>query len=230
MTAQEANTLVALMEGRQVGLVTEDNQGRVTFTYDDQWQRHTRATPLSLSMPLAKGSHDDHVVRAFLWGLLPDNDQVLERWARNYQVSPQNPFALLCHVGEDCAGAVQFAMPGRVPGLLAGHGGVEWLTDDDVAQRLRALRRDPTAWHATSTGQFSLAGAQAKTALHYDAGSQRWGAIGGVLPMLSTSTPIVSSHASTIWPCAHRSSSRSQHLPNRCGPWVPIYLQSSSMQ
>ncbi|XVU25924.1 HipA domain-containing protein [Actinoplanes sp. CA-054009] len=37
-----------------------------------------------------------------------------------------------------------------------------------VLHRLRILRRDPAAWHLAGTGQFSLAGAQAKTALHLE--------------------------------------------------------------
>jgi len=44
--------------------------------------------------------------------------------------------------------------------------GFMWLTEDDVAERLPDLKRDATAWLGTRfTGQFSLAGAQAKTAL-----------------------------------------------------------------
>lgn len=53
-------------------------------------------------------------------------------------------------------------------------GEITWLTDDEVAQRLRELKADSTAWLGKSfTGQFSLAGAQAKTAPLYRDG--RWG-------------------------------------------------------
>ncbi|WP_354213234.1 MULTISPECIES: HipA N-terminal domain-containing protein [unclassified Bradyrhizobium] len=37
------------------------------------------AAPLSLSMPLAAEEHGPSAVQAFLWGLLPDNEHVLER-------------------------------------------------------------------------------------------------------------------------------------------------------
>ena len=53
-------------------------------------------------------------VEAFLWGLLPDNEHVLARWATKFQVSARNVFALISHVGEDCAGAVQFVTPERL--------------------------------------------------------------------------------------------------------------------
>jgi len=110
---------------------------------------------------------------------------------RAYQVSAGNPFALPSHVGEDCAGAVQFVTPDRVHAVLAGHGGVRWLTVDDVAQRLRVLRRDPTAWHLHETGQFSLAGAQAKTALHHDPGTGRWGEPHGAVPTTHIVKPAI---------------------------------------
>ena len=55
-----------------------------------------------------------------------------------------------------------------------------WLTEDEVAQRLRDLREDSTAWLGRSfTGQFSLAGAQAKTALLLEDG--RWAVPSGAL-------------------------------------------------
>ena len=44
----------------------------------------------------------------FIAGLLPDNDRVLDRWGRLFGVSPRNAFAIIAHVGSDCAGAVQF--------------------------------------------------------------------------------------------------------------------------
>ncbi|WP_097328809.1 HipA N-terminal domain-containing protein [Paractinoplanes atraurantiacus] len=60
----------------------------------------SRRPPLSLSMRLIQGTHTGPVVRAFCQGLLPDNEAVLERWGREFQVSAGNPFALLTHVGE----------------------------------------------------------------------------------------------------------------------------------
>ena len=142
-------------------------------------------------MPLAQPDHGDGPIRAFLWGLLPDNEQVLQRWARTYQVSAGNPFALLRHVGEDCAGAAQFVRTERVEFLMAGKGEVQWLDEDEVAKRLRLLRRDPTAWHTFDTGQFSLAGAQAKTALYYEPNTGQWGEPQGATPTTHILKPAV---------------------------------------
>jgi serine/threonine-protein kinase HipA len=174
--------LVALLDGREVGRVRRDPRGRLTFTYDDRWRRARDAYPLSLSMPLAASEHGAGRVEAFLWGLLPDNVHILDRWGRRFRVSPRNAFALIAHVGEECAGAVQFALPDRVKTLVAGaRRPVRWLAAADVAERLGALRADQSAWRQPDdTGQFSLAGAQAKTALLLEKG--RWGVPSGRTP------------------------------------------------
>jgi serine/threonine-protein kinase HipA len=126
-----------------------------------------------------------------LWGLLPDNDLVLSRWAREFHVSASSPFSLLSTpIGEDCAGAVRFAHADQVERVLNRPGEIAWLTDDDVAERLRELRQDSTAWLGkTFTGQFSLSGAQAKTALFFKDG--RWGVPSGSTPTTHILKPAV---------------------------------------
>ena len=158
--------LVTLLDGKEVGRVHNDARGRRTFVYDDQWRNAREAYPLSLSMPIAAKEHGRSAVEAFLWGLLPDNEQVLARWAAKFQVSARNVFALISHVGEDCAGAVQFVTPERLEAIRSGkEDKVEWLDESEVAKRLRMLREDHAAWRLPrDTGQFSLAGAQPKTA------------------------------------------------------------------
>jgi serine/threonine-protein kinase HipA len=174
--------LVALLDGKEVGRVHRDAHGRLTFAYDDTWRKAADAYPLSLSMPLGAQEHRRSVIEAFLWGLLPDNELVLSRWAAKFHVSPRNVFALISHVGEDCAGAVQFVMPDRLSAIRSGkEDKVEWLEEADVAKRLQTLRADHAAWRLPrDTGQFSLAGAQPKTALLFQNG--RWGIPSGRLP------------------------------------------------
>src|SRR5271168_2370767 len=58
---------------------------------------------------------------------------------------------------------------------------VERLDETDITERLRALREDYAAWRLPrDTGQFSLAGAQPKTALLLQ--NDRWGIPSGRLP------------------------------------------------
>lgn len=161
-----------------VGML-ERARGRITFTYDDEWRERDDATPVSMSMPLTARNHPPGVVEAFLWGLLPDNDAVLRRWARDFGVSVGHPFGLVTVLGKDLPGAMRFVHPESLDADDAGsdvgeRGSVEWLSDDDVAELLRAVRRDHTAWLGPgSEGRWSLAGAQAKIALLRD--GDRWG-------------------------------------------------------
>jgi serine/threonine-protein kinase HipA len=174
--------LLALLNGRVVGVVQQSSNGDVSFTYDDGWRDRAEAYPLSLSMPLTKREHADAVVRAFMDGLLPDNRAILERWAVEFRVSPRNPFALLQHMGEDCAGAVQFVRAERLDSVLdPGQSTVDWLTEEEVGARLRDLVEAQGRGRLPGDhGQFSLAGAQPKTALFYTGG--RWGIPSGSLP------------------------------------------------
>jgi serine/threonine-protein kinase HipA len=174
--------LVALLDGKEIGHVHNDARGRLTFVYDDEWRKAPDAYPLSLSAPLAAREHGPSVIQAFLWGLLPDNELVLGRWATKFQVSARNAFALISHVGEDCAGAVQFVIPERLDALRSGkEDKVEWLDEPDIAKRLQMLRDDHGAWRLPrDTGQFSLAGAQPKTALLLQ--NKRWGIPSGRIP------------------------------------------------
>jgi len=174
--------LVTLLDGKEIGRVHNDARGRLRFVYDDQWRNAPEAYPLSLSMPIAAKEHGRSVVEAFLWGLLPDNEQVLARWAAKFQVSARNVFALISHVGEDCAGAVQFVTPERLEAIRNGkEDKVEWLDESEIAKRLQMLREDHAAWRLPrDTGQFSLAGAQPKTALLLQ--NERWGIPSGRIP------------------------------------------------
>lgn len=174
--------LIACLDGEEMGRVRQNAQGRLQFTYAQSWLESGNAYPLSLSMPLQRAPHAHSRIDTFLWGLLPDNAAILQSWGRRFQVSPRNAFALISYVGEDCAGAVQFLRPERGEALRGKRGGdVVWLSEADVGQRLRDLRADHAAWRtARDTGQFSLAGAQPKTALLFQDG--RWGVPSGRFP------------------------------------------------
>jgi len=177
-----ADELVALLDEKEVGRVQKEARGGLRFFYDDRWRKAADAYPLSLSMPLGSKEYSRSIIEAFLWGLLPDNERVLARWGSKFQVSPRNVFALVSHVGQDCAGAVQFVTPERLDAIRGGkEDKVDWLDEADVAKRLKTLREDHTAWRLPrDTGQFSLAGAQPKTALLWQ--NNKWGVPSGRIP------------------------------------------------
>lgn len=174
--------LAVLLNGREIGEVWQDTQGRLGFGYNESWRDAADAYPLSFSLPLPRAKHGDGPVRAYLEGLLPDNDGILKLWGRKLGVSPRNVFALLEHLGEDCPGAVQILPHDRVAEIQnQTEPVIEWLTISDVAERLRSLRVDQTTGRlGRDTGQFSLPGAQAKTALLFE--NDRWGVPSGRVP------------------------------------------------
>ena len=165
------DVLIALVGGDELGRVERQRTTRrLRFVYDDGWRTARSAFPLSISLPLAAAEHAHGPVEAFLWNLLPDDDAVQERWAGSFEVATHDAFALLAHVGEDCAGAARLVNPDRAAAIARGPDvQVEWLDQRELARRLRTLRADRSASRAPAdAGRFTLAGAQAKTAFHCD--------------------------------------------------------------
>ncbi|MCH9673721.1 MAG: type II toxin-antitoxin system HipA family toxin [Gammaproteobacteria bacterium] len=163
--------LYAIANGAAVGAISRDRRGRLSFAYDHAWRTHPDAFPLSMCMPLISGLHPHARVHPWLWGLLPNNEAILGRWAQRFFVSPDDPIGLLGAVGEDCAGAVHFTngaprTDGEQTPPRDERPRTKWLSDAEVAERLRALRRDKAAWRdGRDPGQFTLAGAQPKIAI-----------------------------------------------------------------
>lgn len=172
----EKRILLVLIGGEHAGDLRQNEHGQIDFSYTDRWVSRREATPLSLSLPLAAGQHRSKAVMAYLRGLLPDSEAVLVRWGSRFGVSHNNPFALLGHVGEDVAGAVQFVKESRLEEATA-PGAVDYVDESYVESRLKALKTDRAAWTDTR-GRFSLGGAQSKFAL-YRSQDGRWGVPSG---------------------------------------------------
>ena len=170
MTSQR---LCVLLDGQRVGTV-EGADGSGSFVYSDRWpERGAAATPLSLSMPLRRRRHSLKTIETWLDGLLPDNADLLGHWQRATGAASTATFDLLATpMGLDCAGAVQVCPESRLDAALSRSGSLEPLSDADVARHLTAMRqRTHLARGVGAPGYFSLAGAQAKIALHRRDGS-----------------------------------------------------------
>jgi serine/threonine-protein kinase HipA len=154
--------LAVVLHGTVAGHVYAATNRRLVFRYDEGWRGNAAAFPLSLSIPLSVEEHGHRATSAFLWGLLPDNPDVLAYWGRLYGVSPTNVVELLSHVGQDCAGAVQLVPPENLDRVLGQPTRtdettlVEWLSKGDVAELLAALRRNPAAGRAKMRNRDSL--------------------------------------------------------------------------
>jgi serine/threonine-protein kinase HipA len=135
-------------------------EGRLSFCYSAEWLNKPEAIALSCSLPLQSDPFDDHRTRPFFAGLLPEG-RMRKLIAQQFQISRQNDFALLDHIGGECAGAVTFLVPGQPLTLPATDGDIQWLDDDEVITLLDELPSRPML--AGKDGlRLSLAGAQDK--------------------------------------------------------------------
>lgn len=162
-----AITLRALICGKPAGTLTQDEQGLIHFSYEVGYA----GPPLSLSMPIANRTYHQDVVRPYLFGLLPDSEQQRRAIAEEYEVRPNNPVALLAHIGLDCPGGVQFCREDQLEQVLARAGEYRPLTDHEIAQHLKAIREDRDATWMGQEESWSLGGNQGKFALGYRDGT-----------------------------------------------------------
>ena len=139
---------------------------RLNFCYAPGWLSQPDAVALSASLPLQVAPFDDRKTRPFFGGLLPEG-QLRRLIAQQFQVSSQNDFALLDHIGGECAGAVTFRAPGQALPVPTRNNEVQWLSDEEVVAILDELPRRPML--AGKAGlRLSLAGAQDKLPVVFD--------------------------------------------------------------
>ncbi len=159
--------LAVYLDGAEIGTLTQSPGGAISFSYDDRYRDMRHATPLSLSLPLARGTHKNKPTRAYLQGLLPDAEGRLAELGREYRVSPNNPFALLTHVGRDAAGAVQILPAGQSsPDAARQQGDVTVLDSTEFGALVADVIANRDTWGRRETqARWSLPGAQPKVAL-----------------------------------------------------------------
>jgi serine/threonine-protein kinase HipA len=160
--------LDVLLAGEVIGELAQPSTRSRSFTYREGWEGIV--TPLSLSMPLRRAPYSHTIVDPYLWGLIPDSHDRRRQLALQFDVSANNPMALLSKIGLDCAGAVRFCSPDATDSVLADEGTLVSLTEQDIAKRLRALITGSPAAQMTDGESWSLAGAQAKTAVRLESG------------------------------------------------------------
>jgi serine/threonine-protein kinase HipA len=145
--------------------------GRLSFCYASDWLEQSDAVALSASLPLQAERFDDRKTRPFFAGLLPEG-QMRRLIAQQFQVSGQNDFALLDHIGGECAGAVTFLEPGQALPVPTRNDDVQWLSDQEVVAILVELPRRPMLAGKGLAGKdglrLSLAGAQDKLPVVFD--------------------------------------------------------------
>lgn len=185
--------LDVLIEGELIGRVRMNKTGRLSFDYEPHWRDSPNGHSLSVSMPLANITYSHNQVWPFLWNLLPENPNILQRWGQQYHVSAASPFKLLGFVGADVPGAAQYFPPVDLAAIQAQQQlSIDWISLDELTQRLSELRSDVAAVRRPGdVGKMSLPGAQAKTAFCWDEKRKRWGVPSGRAPTTHIIKPAI---------------------------------------
>lgn len=138
------NALSIWIEGVDypIGRLDYADAGRqsIFFAYSDIWLAEPAAFPISLSLPLDGGAHDDRLSRAFFNNLLQENDQ-LDRLLQREGLERSNIIGILRHMGTDTAGALsclpEGAPPVKRPGNL--NSDYDLIDEQNLAEIVRRL-------------------------------------------------------------------------------------------
>ena len=98
-----ARALDVYLHNHLVGNLIQDNGAQMAFRYAESWLNTASATPLSQSLPLRKERFGRKECRGFFAGILPEESK-REIIARNLGISARNDYAMLEHIGGECAG------------------------------------------------------------------------------------------------------------------------------
>ncbi|MGB3676811.1 MAG: HipA domain-containing protein [Candidatus Nanopelagicales bacterium] len=129
------------------------------------------STVLSLSLPTTRKRVEGRALDTFLEGLLPEG-QLRGALERELNVRPNDTFALLRHIGQECAGAIQFVVDGAEP--AAGY--VRELTELELESLIAQLPTLDPPDELPLTA--SLGGVQAKVLLTKTPHGWAWPALG----------------------------------------------------
>lgn len=169
-------------------------EGRLNFRYSPDWLSCPDAVPLSSALPLQAEPFDDRHARPFFAGLLPEG-QLRRLIARQFQVSNQNDFALLDHIGGECAGAVTLLEPGQATSSPGQGNDIQWLSNEEIVAVLDELPHRPML--AGKKGlRLSLAGAQDKLPVVFD--GVRMGLPGNGVPSSHILKPAIRTLEDTV--------------------------------
>jgi serine/threonine-protein kinase HipA len=144
------------------GALTQDDNGSLSFLYDQNYLGSPDAHQISISMPLMDVLYPDNIARPFFSGLLPD-ERARRSLANYLGISAGNAFGLLEAIGGECAGALAFYPKGIEP-PRPNEEDIDILDDDRLLKILGLLHTRPLM--AGEEGiRLSLAGVQDKLAV-----------------------------------------------------------------
>ncbi len=139
------------------GRIITDDDGRMSFEYNDTWRYSAESFPLSVSLPLSGDwtrGREDH---QWFANLLPEGP-ARESLGRSLGISIDNDAAFLERIGGDCAGAIRIIPEGQEKREEDGYLAVS-------SENLKQLSKSRAGMGLI---RLSLAGAQDKWTVKWD--------------------------------------------------------------
>jgi serine/threonine-protein kinase HipA len=172
---KQRRELAVWLNDQRVGRWSISPAGGPAFAYEASWLDAPQSRPLSLSLPLVRGTRPFRgaAVESFFDQLLPASPMVRLRLQSQGGCASPSAFDLLSTWGSDCVGAVSLLGPVAQPGAMT-EVNAEPLADADVARLLDACCAAPDAPRGAGIDPVRalLPGGQPKLALLWHAG--RW--------------------------------------------------------
>ena len=152
------------LHDRLAGALTDSGMNVYTFEYHVD---ATEAERLSVSLPVDRGRRFlASEAKPFFEGLLPE-ERVRADIARQLGIDPADSIGLFAAIGRECAGAVAVLPSGN---NLPGSDKIQWLTHEELIDRVDSLPSFPLGRDESSRSRASLAGAQRKMVAVVDGG------------------------------------------------------------
>lgn len=159
-----ADDLAVWLYGDRVATVAElrGNRLRLQYTQEALAKFELGTALLSIGLPLTDVYYPPGATRAFLDGLLPEEDQ-RRVIAEDLNLRATDTFGLIGALGRDCAGAIIIQPASEPPPSPSTTLTASPLTDDEVREKVANLRNAPLG--ITKRVRVSLAGVQEKLLL-----------------------------------------------------------------
>lgn len=162
--------LKVFMNGLSIGLLTKDSAASLSFAYSPLYLKRTDDMPISNSLPLREEIYRGEEVSCFFDNLLPDNEILCKKIARQVGAESSGSFDLLHAIGRDCIGGLQLLPESEEPlftGPVEAQG--KNISKTEVAKLLKNLTHNPLGLDVKTDFRISIAGVHEKTALlHMD--------------------------------------------------------------
>ncbi len=153
-------SLNVFYESKLVGVLSEDDEERLSYKYSNAWLKDSNSFPLSIALKLTEEVYGHLATKAFFENLLPEG-RIKENLEAHSKINIKGEFDFLKIYGEDCAGAFVITSKNEVSKKIDRNLKKE-IELETLYNYLKQNKNLTDAIINNENGHFSLAGAQDK--------------------------------------------------------------------